>query len=146
MEYDGRLFDGWGLDMIGKVQPVIDLLEQARERGTARLKGQRAQVNAVELDQVEAVEEHCTIIPAPAQGLERRNAVLLAAHRLTVDQAGAHFERCHSGPDEREAVRPVVAVAREEPDPRPVAARQHPEPVVLDFMQPVAARRRHAAG
>jgi hypothetical protein len=47
--------------------------------------------------------------------LEEGQALLIAAHRLPIDQAGPHLEVVHRLHNQRKARRPVVASARGEP-------------------------------
>ena len=99
------------------------------------------QVVAVQLDQIEDVEEHAPVIAPPPQPVELRHAVPVAGDRLSVDQAGAHPERAGGLGDERVAVRPVAPVAGEKADAGGVASHHHANAVVLDFTN--AAGRHH---
>jgi hypothetical protein len=47
----------------------------------------RARLNAVQLPQVEGVQEGAVLLPTLAQRLEDGQALLIAAHGLPVDQA-----------------------------------------------------------
>jgi hypothetical protein len=75
------------------------------------------------------------------QELERSHSLLVTAHHLAVDQAGAHLEVVHSLNHERVALRPVVAHAGDEPDAHGVAPGHEPKPIVLDLVNPVEAGR-----
>jgi hypothetical protein len=61
---------------------------------------------------------------------------------LTVDDAGFRRQRSYGKLDERKAVREVVAVSGNQPDAVSVPARDDPEPVVLDFVNPTRTCRR----
>jgi hypothetical protein len=87
-----------------------------------------------------AAEDHLAVVLASAQELERGDAVLVATHRLAIDQAGADLEHGDGAGDQRESCGPVVAVSGEQADGRTVAARLHPIAVELDFVQPAVAR------
>ena len=57
------------------------------ERGLADLKRIMPQVVAVQLDQVEGVEESVTVMASVADTVERRHAVVAASNRLPIDDA-----------------------------------------------------------
>ena len=118
------------------------LAQDARQRRLARLNRLAAQVGAVQLQQVEGIEEGVHLVPAAAQDVEPGEPALVAAHHLPVDQAGPHLEVVHGLDHEREAVRPVVAAPGNQPDADGIAPRHQPVAVVLDLMQPVGAGRR----
>ena len=63
-----------------------------------------------------------------------KDAVVVAADGLAVDQAGPHIEPAHRIEDQRVARRPVVAVAGEQADADGVAPRHQAEAVVLDLV------------
>ena len=100
------------------------------------------QVVAVQLDQIEDVEEHAPVIAPPPQPVELRHAVPVAGDRLSVDQARAHPERAGGLEDQRKASRPIEAVAGEQLDAGGVPADHHAEAVVLDLVNPAGAGRR----
>jgi hypothetical protein len=68
------------------------------------------------------------------------------SHHLAVDQARPHREMVHGLDHEREADRPVVASARDQPDADGVAPGHEPVAVVLDLVNPVEAGRRAVGG
>ena len=53
------------------------------------------QVRAVQLQQVEGVEERPRLVPPVAEQLEGSHPLLVAAHHLAVDQAGPHLQVVH---------------------------------------------------
>ena len=118
------------------------LAQDARQRRLADLDRLAAQVGAVQLQQVEGVEEGVGLVAAAAQDVEPRQPALVAAHHLAVDQAGPHLEVVHGLDHERKAVRPVVAAPGNQPDADGIAPRHQAIAVVLDFVNPVGAGRR----
>ena len=60
-----------------------------RERGLADLKRVAPKVTAVQLDQVEGVEEDALVSALVTDEIERSNAVLVAGDSFAVDDAGA---------------------------------------------------------
>jgi hypothetical protein len=59
-------------------------------------------IRAVELEQVEGVEEGVRLVAAAAPVVEPGQAAVIAAHRLAVDQAGTHLE-VHRLDDQRKS-------------------------------------------
>jgi hypothetical protein len=86
------------------------------------------------------------VIAALAQLRKYRHAVVVTAHRLAVDQAGAHAQRRHRLDDQREPRRPVVPVARQQPHAGGTAARHQPVAVMLDLVNPARTARRVLGG
>ena len=72
--------------------------------------------------------------------IERGHAVVIAGNSFAVDDAGARTKACQRLNDQREAVGEVVARTAIEPHLRAVLASNDAEAVVLDLMQPLAAR------
>jgi hypothetical protein len=62
-----------------------------------------AQVVAVQLDQVEGVQERAVIMAAVANEIERGNAVVIAGDSFAVDNARARAQTCQRLDDRREA-------------------------------------------
>ena len=60
-----------------------------RERGLADLKRVAPKVTAVQLDQVEGVEEDALVSALVTDEIERSNAVLVAGDSFAVDDTGA---------------------------------------------------------
>jgi hypothetical protein len=67
------------------------------------------QVLAVELDQVEGIEEHIGVMAPILNGIERRNAIITARHRLSIDDARPRVQLGQRLDNEREAVGQVIA-------------------------------------
>src|SRR5262249_52898732 len=99
------------------------------------------QVVAVQLDQVEGVQERAVIMAAVANEVERGNAVVIASDSLAVDDAGARAQACQRLDDQREAVGEVIARTAIEPHLRASLAGNDAKAVVLDLVQPQAAGR-----
>jgi hypothetical protein len=79
------------------------------------------------------------VLPA-ANHTEDGQAILIAADGLTIDQTGSHLEVVHGFHDQREAGRPVVASARDEPNADRVAPGHEPVAAVLDLVNPSWSR------
>src|SRR6516164_7297856 len=98
------------------------------------------QVVAVQFDQVEGVQERAVIMAAVANEIERGNAVVIAGDSFAVDDAGARAQSCQRLDDQREAMGEVIARTAIEPHLRASLAGNDAKAVMLDFMQPLAAR------
>jgi hypothetical protein len=118
------------------------LAQDAGERRLAHLERLAPQIRAVQLQQVEGVEKRLRLVASAAENVEPGESVLVAAHHLSVDQAGAHCEVVHSLGDQRKASRPVVAAPGNQPDADGISARHKAIAVVLNLMNPVGAGRR----
>ena len=72
-----------------------------------------------------------------------RTAAFIVAgdHRLAVDQERLRLDAVRSINDGREAIGPIMTVAREAADPRAIPAHHQPIAVVLDLMNPERAGR-----
>jgi hypothetical protein len=88
-----------------------------------------------------ALEQHVLASGLATQQFEDSQAALVASDSLAVDQAGAHLERVHRRDNRRIAWRPVVAVARQQPNAGAVATSHQPEAVVLDLVHPARGGR-----
>jgi hypothetical protein len=88
-------------------------------------------------DQIEGIEEEVSVISALPELPEDRQPVIVATHSLAIYQAGAQSERVYGLDDEREAARPVVAVAGEQVEAGSVAAGHQAIAIVLDLVNPV---------
>jgi hypothetical protein len=89
MGEDGRAV---ALDML--IEPDADpsLGHDRCERGLADLKRIAPQVVAVQLDQVEGVEEYLVVSAVVPDEIERGNAIVIASDSFAVDNAGARAE------------------------------------------------------
>src|SRR5215813_10894219 len=104
----------YALAIVGEVpvqtQPRKAPTQQARERRLARLQRLAPEVFAVQLKEVEGVEEDMLARWLAPQPFEHREPVLIAGDRLAIDQAGTHLEPIHGLDDERVAWCPIVPV------------------------------------
>src|SRR5215472_6383887 len=104
----------YALAIVGEVpvqtQPPKAPTQQARERRPARLQRLAPQVFAIQLKEVEGVEEDMLARRLAPQPLEHREPVLIAGDGLAVDQARADLEPVNGLEDERVARRPIVPV------------------------------------
>src|SRR5215831_4503346 len=111
------------------------------ERGLANLKRIAPQVIAVLLDQVEGVKEYALVSALVTDEIERGHAVVIAGDSFAVDDAGARAQAGERINDQREATGEVIARTAVEPHPWAVLPGNDAEAIVLDLVQPLAARR-----
>jgi len=78
------------------------------ERGLTDLKRIAPQVVAVQLDEVEGVEEDAPVSALVPDEIERGDTVVIASDRLAIDDAGARAQASQGLGDEREAMGEVV--------------------------------------
>src|SRR5437764_7094361 len=78
-----------------------------------------------------------------ADQFKNRKPVLVANYGLAIDQTGANWQLADRHGDKGKAVREVVSVACNQSDAGTIAAGQDAEAVMLDFVNPVRAGRRH---
>src|SRR5262245_15493345 len=103
---DGRAV---ALDMLIEPDAEAGLGHDRRERGLADLKRIAPQVVAVQLDEVEGVEEYALVRALVSDEIERGNTVVIAGDGFTVDDAGARAQACQRLDDQREAAGEIVA-------------------------------------
>jgi hypothetical protein len=96
--------------------------QDGRKRGLADLKRVTAQVVAVEFDKIEGIQKHAGVVPAVANAVKRRHAVVIARDRLSIDDARARAQAGHRLDDQWEAPRQVIAGAAVELDALTVLA------------------------
>jgi hypothetical protein len=123
-------------DVAINLQADARLGEQSHQQYLPPLNGFAPQVIAVKLDQVEGVEEDVSILTAVAQSVEARHPIGITGNRFAIDQARRSLERERGASDQWEPAGPVIPVPGEKPHAAPVAAHQHSEAVVFDFVQP----------
>src|SRR5262249_49589146 len=75
-------------DMLVEPDAGASLGQHARKRGLADLKRIAPQVVAIQLDQVEGVEEYALVSAVVTDEIERGNAVVIAGDSFTIDNAG----------------------------------------------------------
>src|SRR5262249_28241184 len=127
--------------MLVEAQTKARFGQHTSKRGLADLKRITPQVVAVQLDQVESVEEGTVVVAVVANEIERGNAIVIAGDSFAVDDAGARAQPGERINDQREAVAEVVARTAVEPHSRAVLPGDNPKTVVLDLVQPLAAGR-----
>jgi hypothetical protein len=74
----------WVLQVLIQAHAGTALTQDACQRGLAHLDRLSAQVGAVQLQQVEGLEERLRLVPPMAQELEVGHAPLVATHHLAV--------------------------------------------------------------
>ena len=129
-----------------QTQPRKAPTQQVRERRLARLQRLAPQILAIQLQEVEGVEEDMLARRLEPQPFEHRQPVLIAGDRLAVDQARADLEPVNGLDDERIARCPIVPVPRQQPYTDGVSARHEAVAVVLDLVNPVRPRRETLGG
>jgi hypothetical protein len=72
--------------------------------------------------------------------IERGNAVVIAGDSFAIDDAGARAYPGQRLDDQREATGEIIARTAVEPHLRALLAGNNPKAIVLDLMQPLAAR------
>ena len=119
----------------------LGLGHDRREHGLAEIKRITPQVVAVQFDEVEGVKEYALVSAVVTDEVERGNAVVIAGDSFAVDNAGARAQAGQRLDDQREAAGEVIAGPAVELHLRASLAGNDAEAVMLDLMQPVAARR-----
>jgi len=90
---------------------------------------------------MEHVEEDMLVSLVVTDEIERGNAVVIASHGFTIDDAGARAQASQRIDDEREAVGEIIAGTAVKPHSRPVLPGDNPKAIMLDLVQPLAAGR-----
>jgi len=76
-------------DMLVEPDTGTGLCHDRSERGLADLERVTPQVVAVQLDEVEGVQEHVPVVLAIADTLERCEPVIIAGDSFAIDDTGA---------------------------------------------------------
>jgi hypothetical protein len=113
----------------------------AFERVLAVHKRIRSQVVAIQFDQVEGIEEDALVSAVITDEIERGNAIVIAGNRLAIDDARARAQPSERLNDQREAMGEVIARTAIQPHLWAFLAGNDAEAVMLDLVQPLAARR-----
>jgi len=132
---DGRAV---AFHVLVEAQAKASFGQHASKRGLAHFQRITPQVVAVQLDQVESVEEGTVVMAVVANEIERGNAVVIAGDSFAVDDAGARAQARQRLDDQREAAGEVVARTTIEPHSGAVLPRDNPKTVVFDLVQPLA--------
>src|SRR5262252_7063040 len=98
MGEDGRAV---AFNMLVKAQAKANFGQHTSKRGLAHFQRIAPQVVAVQLDEVEGVEEYAVISAVVTDQIERGNAVVVASHGLAVDDAGARAQTGQCLDDQR---------------------------------------------
>ena len=138
MGEDGRAV---ALDMLIEPDAGAGLGHDRCERGLADLKRIAPQIVAVQLDEVEGVEEYAVVSAVVTDEIERGNPVVIAGDGFAVDDAGARAEPSQRLNDQREAAGEIITRTAVEPHLCALLAGNDAETVVLDLVQPLAAGR-----
>jgi hypothetical protein len=110
------------------------------ERGLSDFQRITPEVIAVQFDQVKGVEEYDFVSALVTDEIERGNAVVIASDTFAVDDARARAQAGQRLDNDREAAGETVSRTAIEPHLRASLAGNDAEAVMLDFMQPLAAR------
>ena len=136
------------VQVLGQPDAIAGLAQEARQRLAAHIPWLAPQVAAVELKQIESVQEGSPRAQATdrsAQPIEVRDAVGAADDALAVERHRLDVERRQRLGDRRHAVGVVVAAPGEHAHPVAVAPADEAEAVVLDLVDPLRAGRDRAA-
>src|SRR5262249_34296218 len=90
------------LDMLVEAEAKASFGQHTSKRGLTDLKRITPQVVAVQLDEVEGVEEDAVVSALVTDEIERGDTVVIAGDSFTVDDAGARAQ-CQRVYDQREA-------------------------------------------
>jgi hypothetical protein len=129
------------LDMLVAPDAGAGLDHDRCECGLADLQRVTPQVVAIQLDQVEGVQEHVPIILAVADTLERCEPVVIASDGFAIDDARPRAQAGERLGNQREAASHVIALAAVELHAVAILECDDAKSVVLDFMQPRVAER-----
>src|SRR5262249_42480885 len=133
---DGRAV---ALDMLVEPDAGAGLGHNRRERGLADLKRIAPEVVAVQLDEVERVEEYALVSALVPDEIERSNAVVIAGDSFAIDDARPRAQMGQRIDDQREAAGESVARGGIEAHPLAALSGNDAEARVRDFVQPLAA-------
>jgi hypothetical protein len=126
-------------DVLVKLDSGRRLREQRFEPGLACVQRLRPKVRAVEFEQIEGIEQRAVIVLAAVKLVEDGEPAGIATDRLAVDRRRAGPQRRHGRDDQRIALRPVEAAAREQADAAVRLPGDQPITVMLNFMHPLRA-------
>src|SRR5262249_21308286 len=130
--------------MLIEAQAKASFGQHTSKRGLAHFQRITPQVVAVQLDQIESVEEGTVVVAVGADEIERRHAIVIASDSFAIDDARARAQPGDRINDQWKATGEVVAGTAVEPHLRAVLAGDDSESIVLNLMQPPAAGRQRA--
>jgi hypothetical protein len=93
-----------------ELHPRQTSAQQTRQRRLAGLDRFAPQVIAVKLEQIEGNQNDVLVVAAMPQLRKAGHPMLVAAHRLAIDQAASHLQLAHRFDNERVAGPPVMPV------------------------------------
>src|SRR5215831_18423881 len=135
---DGRAV---AFHVLVEAQAKASFGQHTPKRGLAHFQRITPQVVAVQLNEVEGVEEYVLVSAVVTDEIERGNAVVIAGDSFAVDNARARAQTSQRLDDQREAAGEVIAGPAVEPHPLTILAGDDSESIVLDLMQPLASGR-----
>ncbi len=100
-----------------------------------------ADVVIADRQQIEGDEPDLAMVLAGMQPVELRDAVAIQPDRLAINYEGLGPQPSSSRADQREAVRPIEAPAREQSHSWAVPLHDQSVAIVFDFVKPVGAGR-----
>ena len=140
---DRRVCVVLGFELNFGVLPVaaVDFGSGADRRSPRLSLSLTPHVRAVQLEEVEGVEERLRLAPSVAKQLEGGQPPFVTAHDFPVDQARPHLEVVDGLDHQWIACRPVMTAPGDKPDAHGIAPGHQPEAVVLDLVNPVGVER-----
>ncbi len=147
------------IQMLAVSDRPAPLPDQTRELRLALRERQTGKIAAVTVKEIEDVVDEplaVTCLECRLQTGERGDAACVLDHDLAIDQRGTRRQLGHGVGDVRKSVRPIEALARQQPDLAMVKPRLDAIAVELDLVDPAPAagscraqrgeRRRHEEG
>jgi len=120
--------------------------QQLRQQPFSLLDRPPAQILAVELEQVKGAMYGCRDCAVAADQIKDSEPVVIANNRFAVDQARANAKLTHRHCNKRNPGREIVSGAGDQPHAGTIPARQDPEAIMIDFVQPSRTGRRGLSG
>jgi hypothetical protein len=92
------------LDVVIEPNAMASSNQDGGQRRLADVERVAAVIVAVQLNQVEGIQEHAGVVSAVTDALEARHSALVAGDGLAIDDAGPRAQPSQSLHDQREAV------------------------------------------
>ena len=146
----GMIEHGAGIaaEMVAEAQRAR-AVDEGRERGFAVQKAAGAAIPPVQMQEIEQVVEQRAVGPIRQRLLqqsETRNPVLPQRDQLAVEHGFLGRDACDLGGDAGQPVRPIVAVAGQQPHARAAPDREQAVAVELHLAEPARRIRRQGIG
>jgi hypothetical protein len=109
--------------MLVEGDAIASVAKEIGKSAFALLKRLLAEIEAVELYEVEGAEHSGMVVMPIAKHVEHRKALLIDDDRLAVENTRAHRQSRHCGDDLRKSSRKIVAVVGEQSDANALARR-----------------------